>query len=122
MTRAAAELAPGGPAATGIDWDYWIARWPVMRRVDRKRIARLELVPRLSPAQRWEVYDPPRRADPVRRPDAPAPAVVHRGGDPPRASPAPPPLPRGEPVELDDAPVPDWLREIRRKHCGEEIS
>lgn len=118
VSRAAAELRPGGPAQSGIDWDYWIARWPTMKRVDRKRTARLEIVPRLTPPKGARASaDPAWRTDP---PGHPAARIDARGGAPPRASPAPPPCARGEPAEVPAAELPDWLRQVRQKHCQED--
>lgn len=43
-----ARLSPGEPGS-GIDWDYWLARWPQLERAERRRFARAELVPLLVP-------------------------------------------------------------------------
>ncbi len=53
IARAAFELTAGAAAAeegSGIDWDYWLARWPQLERAERRRFARSELVPLLVPA------------------------------------------------------------------------
>lgn len=34
---------------SGLDWDYWLARWPQFTRAERRRVARAELVPLLVP-------------------------------------------------------------------------
>ena len=52
IARAAFELSAGATAAeegSGIDWDYWLARWPQLERAERRRFARAELVPLLVP-------------------------------------------------------------------------
>lgn len=49
--RAAAEMAGRSDAApSGVDWGYWIARWPEMVRGERFRWARAEILPLLRTA------------------------------------------------------------------------
>jgi len=52
--RAALELAGGAlpGEASGIGWDYWIARWPELTRDERRSRARAELIPLLVDAAR----------------------------------------------------------------------
>lgn len=47
--RAAAEMAGRSDAEpSGVDWGYWIARWPEMVRAERFRWARAEILPLLK--------------------------------------------------------------------------
>jgi len=50
--RAALEMYAGDAALepSGVDWGYWLAQWPKLTRAERRRWARLEIVPLLAAA------------------------------------------------------------------------
>lgn len=90
-SRAAAEIAGRSDAApSGVEWDYWIARWPEMTTGERKRWARAEIVPLLRLRRR--------RSGPL------SPVQLATRPAVPPASPGPPPIP---PVSapLSDPPL-----------------
>lgn len=91
--RAAIELAGGAAPVdrSGIEWDYWIARWAELSRDERRRFARSELVPLLrsprpvlpappappapsSPRSPAPTASPPRAREPVPEPPASSPS------------------------------------------------
>lgn len=67
-----ARLSPD-EEGSGLDWDYWLARWPQLTRAERRRFARAELVPLLVPvAKSASSSRPPARSSSSRRSRAPS--------------------------------------------------
>ncbi len=96
-SRAAAEIAAGSPfPPSGLDWNYWIARWPELARGERDRLARTEILPLL----RSSSGPPPRSSSRSSRSSPASSPPAAREPLPLRPTPRPPGGPPACPEEI----------------------